>query len=102
MLAAIFAAAFLLIGCGGTPATGWSGANVAGSVVYFGGVTGKVFAVAASDGAVKWEFPKDRAIGPLYSTPAVSDTTVYVGAFDKKLYALDARSEEHTSELQVT
>ena len=38
-------------------------------------------------GTVKWTFPTD---GPIYSSPAVVDGTVYFGSRDGKLYALDA------------
>jgi len=38
-------------------------------------------------GTQKWAFSTD---GPIHSSPAVADGTVYVGSRDSKLYALDA------------
>ncbi len=38
-------------------------------------------------GKLKWAFPTG---GPIYSSPAVADGTVYFGSRDNKLYALDA------------
>jgi outer membrane protein assembly factor BamB len=44
---------------------------------------------AQTGGTEKWRFATD---GPVSSSPAVSDGTVYVGNYDNRLYAVDAAS----------
>ena len=58
--------------------------------VYFGAADGKVYSL--SDRLQQqWEFQTGAKI---WSTPAVQDGTLYIGSFDKKLYALDASTGE--------
>ena len=49
----------------------------------------KVYALDAVTGAKKWEFATGRHV---QSSPAVSmdGTTIYVGSWDRKVYALDS------------
>ena len=44
-----------------------------------------------SVGTARWEFPpaSDRGQGQFYATPAVTEDVIYVGGFDKKVYAID-------------
>ena len=49
-------------------------------------VTDYVYALDATDGAIIWSHPVG---GGVWSSPAVTSTTVYVGSGDGKLYALD-------------
>ncbi len=62
---------------------------VAGGVVYFGGHSGKVYALDAASGAKKWTYLTGTAAD---SSPAVAGGVVYIGSGDGNLYALDAVS----------
>jgi outer membrane protein assembly factor BamB len=80
---------------GGTPAGGWSSATVANGVVYFGGTNGKLYALDANTGSLKWPAYAGETGKPLlsiYGTPAVDNGVVYFGASDGYVYALDAAS----------
>ena len=71
LVVAILAAAFLLVGCGGAPTTGWSSPTVANQTVYFGAVTGKVFAVgAALAGIVLFAAASFQQVGLVHTTAA--------------------------------
>jgi outer membrane protein assembly factor BamB len=59
------------------------------SRVYFGTSVGKVYALDAANGDKLWEFETGDKI---WSTPAISGDTLFVGSFDKKLYALDTET----------
>lgn len=48
-----------------------------------------VYALDAVTGALKWKYMTGSYV---YSSPAVSDDTVYVGSNDKNLYAFDAKT----------
>jgi outer membrane protein assembly factor BamB len=95
-LVALIAAAFLLSGClgGPAPAAGWSSPVVSNQVIYLGGVDGRVIAVNAGDGTLKWAFPDPTSnaapLGAIYATPTISNGMLYVGSADHKLYALEA------------
>jgi len=94
-LFAMLATAFLLMGCGAAPATGWASARVVDQIVYVASTTGRMMALNAADGSVKWQFPTDKSLGSLYSTPAIVEGVVYLGSFDQishqhRLYAIDA------------
>jgi eukaryotic-like serine/threonine-protein kinase len=56
--------------------------------LYFGASDGRVYAVDSRLQPV-WEQPFSTK-GKIWSTPAVSKGTVYIGSFDKNLYALNA------------
>jgi outer membrane protein assembly factor BamB len=78
----------------------YSSPAVAGGVVYVGAQDGTVHAVSLADGRPRWTFATDGArlksadFGfdrtTVQSSPAVADGTVYVGARDGFLYAIDA------------
>ena len=55
--------------------------------LYFGSVDGVVYALDVTTRDTLWRF---SAGGKIWSTPAIDDGTLYVGSFDKKLYALNA------------
>lgn len=67
----------------GTPA-------VEGELVYLGGYNGKVYAVTASSGAVRWVYPREGNLEPIIGGVVVSQGKVYFGCSDEKLYTLDA------------
>lgn len=58
--------------------------------VYFGCSDGKVYALHADTGDPEWESPFQTG-DKVWSTPAIDDDTLFVGSFDKKLYAIDAK-----------
>lgn len=60
----------------------------ADGVLYFGDAEGRVYAVNDRLQPA-WEQPFETG-GKIWSTPAVSGGTVYVGSYDHKLYALEA------------
>ena len=65
------------------------GVIVALDRVYFGDADGKVHALDADTGDIQPGFPV--TIGDkIWATPAVSGETLYIGCFDKKVYALSA------------
>ena len=55
--------------------------------VYFGSGDGKVYAVDAGSGALKWKFKTGDVV---HASPAIADNKVYIGSWDSNFYALDA------------
>lgn len=66
-----------------------SGAAVSDGVVYFGDNAGVVHAVDAGDRSERWSFSTE---GQFWTTPALDDERVYVGANDGTLSALEPES----------
>ncbi len=70
--------------------------TVADGTVYFGSDDGKVYALDADTGNLRWSYPTTAGpvdsspAGPVDSSPAVADGTVYFGGGDSTVYALDA------------
>jgi outer membrane protein assembly factor BamB len=66
---------------------------VVGNTVYFV-ATDRVYAVRADTGELIWKTPSGDQPGPTtyHSTPVVTNDTVYVGAANGHMYALDARN----------
>lgn len=60
---------------------------VVGSTVYFGSSDRFVYAVGATDGALRWKF---ETRGPIASSPAYRDGVVYIGSLDGRVYAINA------------
>jgi outer membrane protein assembly factor BamB len=68
-----------------------------GTTIYVGSYDWKLYAIDAVTGAKKWEFETEGdeysspAGSAVYSSPALSNdgTTIYVGSYDNKLYAID-------------
>ncbi|MCY2953309.1 MAG: PQQ-binding-like beta-propeller repeat protein [Planctomycetota bacterium] len=58
-----------------------------GDAVYTTTMGGELAAMKAADGQVKW---KVKTAGAVFSTPCVSDGTVYFGSADHFVYAVDA------------
>ena len=69
-----------------SPAMSWPnslGSNTSDSVIFFGDVAGKFFAVDGA-GQLKWSY---ATAGPIFSSPAIMRDRVYVGSSDGFLYA---------------
>jgi outer membrane protein assembly factor BamB len=62
---------------------------VADSVVYFGSGDGRVYALDAASGTVRWRFQTGDVV---HASPAVSGGIVYFGSWDSLFYAVDART----------
>jgi eukaryotic-like serine/threonine-protein kinase len=71
---------------------------IADSILYFGDAEGRVYAVNDRLQPV-WEQPFKTG-DKIWSTPAVSDSTVYIGSYDHKLYALEAATGEKKWEFE--
>jgi outer membrane protein assembly factor BamB len=69
----------------------WAGATFADGFVYAGGVDGRVHALDAASGRVRWSFASG---GPVRVRPVVDRSSVYFQADDGFLYALSAASGE--------
>jgi outer membrane protein assembly factor BamB len=72
----------------------YSTASAAYGRIYVGNTDGFVYSYATSDGRLAW---RKRTGGFVYGSPGVAKVpggqpTVYVGSYDKKLYALNART----------
>ncbi len=73
---------------------------VADGIVYVGSHDGKIYALNASTGMVGYDWELHNSIIWSYTTgdmvmlssPAVADGMVYVGSYDGKLYALNAKT----------
>jgi outer membrane protein assembly factor BamB len=59
----------------------WNGA------VYFGSGDGKIYALDAVTGALKWKFQTGDVV---HASPAIADGELYIGSWDSYFYALDA------------
>jgi len=57
------------------------------------GLKNRIYAVDASNGALKWEFEMESE-GAEYSSPAIYNNVVYVGSDDGHIYALNANTGE--------
>lgn len=62
---------------------------VAGGLVYVGDWSGRITALAARSGRVRWIF---RAGGEIKGSPAIANGRLVVGAYDGQVYALAART----------
>ncbi len=71
---------------------GWSGPVASQDLVYVGSRDGKVLALSASTGDIRWSYPLpgQDPLGGIYGTPAYDGDRVYVAAFEGKLHALNA------------
>jgi eukaryotic-like serine/threonine-protein kinase len=91
----------LLVSCsGGTAPKGWSGAALRNDTLYLGSRDGRLIAVKASSGSREWATPLEtgtQATGlgcsrspivvTMYGTPAVSDSQVYMGGYNGRVYS---------------
>jgi eukaryotic-like serine/threonine-protein kinase len=64
-----------------------SSPTVVDGVVYFGSGDGKVYAVDAASGELRWSFATGDVV---HASPAVAGGVVYVGSWDGDFYAIDA------------
>jgi len=71
---------------------------VEGGLVYLGGYNGKVYAVTASSGVVRWVYPREGNLEPIVGGVVVSQGKVYFGCSDEKLYTLDAATGDQVRE----
>jgi eukaryotic-like serine/threonine-protein kinase len=62
-----------------------AGIALASGTVFAGSTDGKVYALRASDGRKRWDFPTG---GPVRSQIAVAGGIAYVGSNDGRAYAL--------------
>lgn len=60
-------------------------------VIYFVSADNYIYAVEARTGKEKWRFKTD---GELFSTPAILDGRLFVGSYDKNLYAISLTGKE--------
>jgi outer membrane protein assembly factor BamB len=67
-----------------------SGISVSNNKIYFGSNAGLMYCLDTL-GKEKWATPF-QAGGQIWSTPVIDNNLVIFGAFDKKVYALDAES----------
>jgi outer membrane protein assembly factor BamB len=58
-----------------------------GVTIYFGSSDGKLYAVNAATGKLKWQFKTD---GLIHTTPALYNGLLYFGSWDTYFYALNA------------
>jgi outer membrane protein assembly factor BamB len=75
------------------PREGGIGSIIGGLVfaqgkVYFGSSNGKVYALEAEGLFEVWEKPFETK-DAIWSTPTIDGNTLFIGSFDKKLYAID-------------
>jgi outer membrane protein assembly factor BamB len=61
----------------------------AGDTVYLGTHDGAVLALAARNGAQRWQY---RCNGPVLAAPALADGRLFVGSYDQRVHAIDAAS----------
>ncbi|UCG10548.1 MAG: PQQ-like beta-propeller repeat protein [Dehalococcoidia bacterium] len=91
----------------GTQPKGWAGGEVTDETLFFGSVKGEVIALDASDGSRVWEAPLEAeksdggfgctpvsAMVVIYGTPAVAGDSVYVGAYNGIIYAINITTGE--------
>ncbi len=69
----------------GTPATD-------GELVYAASYDGKLYALNAATGAVRWDYPKEGDMGSIVARPLIADTTVYVCSSEDKEGGKEKRS----------
>ena len=87
-----------LLGCAGRIATpeGWSGGVVDGDTLYIGTRQGDVRALNTENGETRWRFTllgEDESLRGVYGTPALYEDTLFVGGYDRVLYALTTKGE---------
>lgn len=66
------------------------GLVASGEYLYVASDDGSIRALNIVNGSEEWKFDAEGDMGKVWAAPAVADGIVYIGSFDKKLYALDA------------
>lgn len=105
IIVAIVLTTLVLSGCVGP--RGWPGVAVDGDTLFVGTMDGRVLALNPDSGSRIWQWKPEAeeagsfldcagqgqfGAGNLYGIPVVADGTVYVGAYNGKVYAIDADS----------
>jgi len=65
---------------------------VVGDLVYVGTYTGKIYAINANRGVVRWLYPREgyETVGAIVGNIVTDGQTLYFGSANGKIYALDA------------
>jgi outer membrane protein assembly factor BamB len=79
-------------GCssGATPVAVYGSPAVYGDLVYVAGYNGKVYALNAESGALRWVYPREGNMQPIVSGVVVALDKLYFGCADGNVYAMDA------------
>ncbi|MBI4186395.1 MAG: PQQ-binding-like beta-propeller repeat protein [Chloroflexi bacterium] len=72
------------------PVAIYSTPAVAGDLVYVTTYSGKVYAINAETGALRWVYPREGALRPLVGALTASQDRVYFGTSGGEVYALNA------------
>ncbi|MSQ40110.1 MAG: hypothetical protein EXR55_00285 [Dehalococcoidia bacterium] len=96
----LLAGLVVLLGCGPsvTAQGGWSGVVLGEGALYVGSRGGKLLALDAQTESLPpaerllWSFPSvaEKGLGSIYGTPAFADGRVYVGAYNGRVYSVEA------------
>lgn len=71
---------------------------VEGDLVYIGGYNGKVYAINAESGALRWVYPREGNLEPIIGALVASQGNVYFSDSDGKVYTLDAATGDKVGE----
>ncbi len=63
---------------------------LAGDLVYSTAYNGKVYAINADSGKLRWIYPREGELEPIVGGPVVTAGSLYFGGSDGRVYALDA------------
>jgi outer membrane protein assembly factor BamB len=79
-------------GCssGGVPVAVYGSPALSGELVYVAGYNGKVYALNADSGALRWVYPREGNMDSIVSGLVVALDKLFFGCSDGKVYALDA------------
>ncbi len=79
----------------------WATPALANGVLYVSGMDKKVYAVSADNGTQVWSTPFNAG-GAIASSPLIVGDTVYVGAFDRKMHAIDRATGQGKSNFDAS
>jgi outer membrane protein assembly factor BamB len=65
------------------------GLAISGDTLLVASEDGHLYALDANDNAERWRFPKQGAMGKVWSTPSVSNGVVFFGSLDHTIFAVD-------------
>jgi len=77
---------------------------VIGDLVFVGTYTGKVYALNANRGVVRWIYPREgfETVGAIVGNIISDGTALYFGSANGKIYALDATTGDFIWEFQTS
>lgn len=77
---------------------------VAGDLVYVGAYNGKVYALNAATGALRWVYPREgyETTGAIVGNLSIADDAIYIGSSDGKVYALDAATGDRRWDFETS